>query len=108
MNVFALSHAPAANDRQVRMSAPRHIPVMVEEVLQYLLHDHSHLVVDGTVGFGGHAEAILEARAGVTLLGIDRDPVALAAASERLAAFGNRVRLVPGVFSNLPGVLGDQ
>ena len=108
MNVFALSHAPAANDRQVRMSGPRHVPVMVDEVLQYLLHEHSRLVVDGTVGFGGHADAILGASPEVSLFGIDRDPVALAASAERLSVFGDRVRLVQGVFSDLPAMLSTE
>jgi 16S rRNA (cytosine1402-N4)-methyltransferase len=106
MNVFALSHAPAANDRQVRMSGPRHVPVMVDEVLHYLLHEHSRLVVDGTVGFGGHAEAILGARAEVSLIGIDRDPSAIAATAEWLSSFGNRVRLVQGVYSDFDAMLG--
>ena len=107
MNVFASSHAPAAlaHDRQERMSPERHVPVMVAEVLQYLLHDHSRLVVDGTVGFGGHAEAILTARPDVALIGIDRDPVAIAAAADRLASFGSRVRLVQGVYSDFDAML---
>jgi 16S rRNA (cytosine1402-N4)-methyltransferase len=62
-------------------------------------------VVDGTVGFGGHAEAILNARADVSLVGIDRDPAAIAAAAERLSLFGNRVRLVQGVYSDFDAML---
>lgn len=108
MNVFALSHAAAANDRQVRMSGTRHVPVMVDEVVQYLLHDKSRLVVDGTVGFGGHAEAILSARPGVALIGVDRDPVAIAATRERLSNFGDRVRLVQGLYSDLDAVFAGS
>jgi len=108
MNVFALSHATTANDRQVRMSGMRHVPVMVDEVMQYLLHDHSRLVVDGTVGFGGHAEAILGARPGLALIGVDRDPVAIAAARERLSPFGDRVRLVQGLYSDLDAVFAGS
>jgi 16S rRNA (cytosine1402-N4)-methyltransferase len=108
MNVFALSHATTANDRQVRMSGMRHVPVMVDEVVQYLLHDHSRLVVDGTVGFGGHAEAILGARPGLALIGVDRDPVAIAAARERLSPFGDRVRLVQGLYSDLDAVFAGS
>jgi len=102
MNVIVASYAPAAlaRDRQERMSSARHVPVMVDEVLQYLLHAHSLLVVDGTVGFGGHAEAILNARADVSLVGIDRDPAAIVAAAARLAPFADRVRLVPGAYSD--------
>ncbi len=57
-------------------------------------------VVDMTVGSGGHAAALLEA--GVSrLVGVDRDPVALALARERLSAFGDRVRLVGARFSEV-------
>lgn len=108
MNVFALSHAETANDRQVRMSGMRHVPVMVDEVVQYLLHDNTRLVVDGTVGFGGHAEAILGARPGLALIGVDRDPVAIAAARERLSPFGDRVRLVQGLYSDLDAVFAGS
>lgn len=106
MNVIVASHAPAAlaRDRQERMSSARHVPVMVDEVLQYLLHAHSCLVVDGTVGFGGHAEAILNARADVSLIGIDRDPAAIVAAAARLAPFAARVRLVPGAYSDFTAI----
>jgi 16S rRNA (cytosine1402-N4)-methyltransferase len=108
MNVFALSDALEAYHRQVRMSVPRHVAVMVDEVVQYLLHDHSRLVVDGTVGFGGHAEAILIARPGAALIGVDRDPVAILAARERLSPFGDRVRLVQGVYSDLDAVFAGS
>jgi 16S rRNA (cytosine1402-N4)-methyltransferase len=83
------------------MNTVGHVPVMVDEVLQYLLHAGSRVVVDGTVGFGGHAEAILRARPDVSLIGIDRDPVALASSAERLAGFGDRVSLVQGLYCDL-------
>ena len=59
-------------------------------------------MIDATVGMGGHAEAILSASdAGVTLLGLDVDPEALARAGERLASFGDRVRLVRSSFRDV-------
>jgi 16S rRNA (cytosine1402-N4)-methyltransferase len=74
-----------------------HEPVMVEEVLRHLALDRpgcgGGLVVDGTVGAGGHAAAILEAHPDLSLLGLDRDPEVLAHASRRLEPFGERVRL---------------
>lgn len=83
----------------------RHVPVMVEEVVRCLLHDRSRVVLDGTVGFGGHAEALLRAREDLRLVGVDRDPAALAAAAGRLAPFADRVSLVRGLYSELEVVL---
>ncbi len=61
--------------------------------------------MDCTVGLGGHAEAILGASPEVRVLGVDRDPQALAMARERLEQFGSRVRLVEADFADLPEVL---
>ena len=61
--------------------------------------------MDATVGAGGHAAALLEAAPGIRLLGIDRDPDALALASERLAGFGGRAEIVAGNFGDLDQVL---
>jgi 16S rRNA (cytosine1402-N4)-methyltransferase len=75
-----------------------HEPVMTAEVVE-LLRDR-RIVVDMTVGSGGHAAALLEA--GVSrLVGVDRDPEALALAGGRLSAFGERVRLVAARFSEV-------
>jgi 16S rRNA (cytosine1402-N4)-methyltransferase len=67
-----------------------HRPVMLDEVVEAFRPVPSGVVVDATVGGGGHSEGILEARPDVRVLGLDRDPAALAAASERLARFGDR------------------
>ena len=61
--------------------------------------------MDATVGAGGHAEAILESGDGVRLLGLDRDPQALAIARQRLGRFGDRVELLEGDFGELDGFL---
>jgi 16S rRNA (cytosine1402-N4)-methyltransferase len=75
-----------------------HEPVMTAEVVE-LLGDR-RTVVDMTAGSGGHAAALLEA--GVSrLIGVDRDPEALALAGGRLSAFGERVRLVAARFSEV-------
>jgi len=86
--------------------AMRHTPVLVSEVPRFLLHDNSKVILDGTVGAGGHAEAILDHNSGAQLVGVDRDPTALRLASDRLARFGNRVRLIRGVYSDLETILG--
>ncbi|MCI0452233.1 MAG: 16S rRNA (cytosine(1402)-N(4))-methyltransferase RsmH [Candidatus Latescibacteria bacterium] len=85
--------------------AMRHLPVMVDEVVRYLLHEHTRVVVDGTVGFGGHAQAILAARPDVRLIGVDRDATALEASAARLRGYADRVRLVRGLYSDFEHVL---
>ena len=65
-------------------------------------------MVDGTIGMGGHAEQLLETAGGESrLLGIDRDPEALARAARRLARFGARVVLVRGSFRHLHAIATD-
>ena len=90
--------------------AREHEPVMVAQVTELLTGRRT--VLDLTLGAGGHAEALLEA--GVEhLIGIDRDPDAIAAARERLARFGPRFEAVRARFSGMPvenrvdGVLFD-
>ncbi len=83
----------------------QHLPVMVDEVVRYLLHDRTRVVMDGTVGFGGHAEAILSARGDVRLIGVDRDPTALDATAGRLRAYADRVHLVRGLYSDFEHAL---
>ncbi|MBE3577706.1 MAG: 16S rRNA (cytosine(1402)-N(4))-methyltransferase RsmH [Limnochordales bacterium] len=84
------------------VSLYQHTPVLVEEVLARLDCHAGGRYVDGTVGGGGHAAAILEASApDGLLLGIDRDPMALRSAARRLAPFGDRVTLIRGNFAQM-------
>jgi len=75
-------------------------------VVEWLAPARGGLFVDATVGAGGHAAALLEAGPDIRLVGIDRDPDALALARERLAGFGGRVELVSGNFGDLDDALG--
>jgi len=89
----------------------RHVPVQRDRCVALLapaLAADGAVVVDGTLGMGGHSEALLLACPGVVLIGIDRDPQALDLAGRRLAPFGDRVRLVHAVYDDLPQVLARQ
>lgn len=89
----------------------RHVPVMLSEVISLLtpaleLHGgDAPVMVDCTLGLGGHAEALLTACPEARLIGLDRDPQALALAGRRLAPYGDRVTLVEAVYDELPEVL---
>ncbi|MEM6925612.1 MAG: 16S rRNA (cytosine(1402)-N(4))-methyltransferase RsmH [Myxococcota bacterium] len=82
------------------MNGFHHVPVLRDEVVAALDPEVGGLVVDCTTGGGGHTEALLEAT-GCRVLGIDRDPAALAAATARTVRFGDRVRFVRGAFGDL-------
>ena len=78
------------------MEPPAHVPVLLREVLEALRPERGGVLVDATLGLGGHAEALLDAAPSVRLVGIDRDPEALALARVRLARFGDRFVAVEG------------
>ncbi len=79
-----------------------HVPVLVDEVIQFLQPKDHGVYVDGTVGLGGHAAVILQKSAPHgSLLGIDWDSDALAIARERLSEYKERVTLVDGNFAHL-------
>src|SRR5512135_3067839 len=73
-----------------------HVPVLLREVVAALEPARGGVFVDATLGLGGHAEALLEASPLVRVVGIDRDPEALALAKERLERFGDRLVTVQG------------
>ena len=84
-----------------------HIPVMTEEVLGFLLHDKTQRIVDGTVGCGGHAAAILKANDSVRVIGLDRDDDALREAREVLAPYKDRAQLMKSNYANIDGALAE-
>ncbi len=84
------------------------MPVLLDRVIGLLapaLLAPGAVVVDCTIGLGGHAEALLRAAPGARLVGLDRDPEALARSTRRLASFHGRVDLVHAVYDELPAVL---
>ncbi|HTB23226.1 MAG TPA: 16S rRNA (cytosine(1402)-N(4))-methyltransferase RsmH [bacterium] len=88
------------------MSEARHVPVLLEEVLRVLepvrCAGRPSLWLDGTLGMGGHAQALLDAAGGqAQLLGLDRDPEALVLAQQTLHRFGTRVHLMHKSFAGL-------
>ncbi len=81
-----------------------HTPVLLERCLELLapaLQGEGAVLVDATLGMAGHSEAFLDALPGLRLVGLDRDPDALAIAGERLARFGDRVNLVHTVYDGI-------
>jgi 16S rRNA (cytosine1402-N4)-methyltransferase len=85
-----------------------HAPVMVAEVLELLDPRAGGLYLDGTLGGGGHAEALLERAPGASLIAVDRDPDALREAGARLAPFGERVRLVRANYADAVAAAGIE
>jgi 16S rRNA (cytosine1402-N4)-methyltransferase len=87
-----------------------HVPVMLDRVLELLdppLRVSGACHVDGTLGLGGHAAALLDAHPGLRLIGIDRDPAALERAKRRLAPFAARVTFEHAVYDEIPRILGQ-
>ena len=87
------------------MSAFHHVSVLLQECLDGLNIRPDGIYVDGTLGGAGHSSRIAAQLTTGMLIGIDRDPVALEAAGQRLAPFGDRVKLVHANFCELKQVL---
>jgi 16S rRNA (cytosine1402-N4)-methyltransferase len=88
----------------------RHVPVLRDRILELLapaLQEPGSVFLDGTLGMGGHTEAVLAACPAARAVGIDRDTQALELAGERLAAYGDRFTGVHAVYDELPRVLAD-
>jgi 16S rRNA (cytosine1402-N4)-methyltransferase len=83
-----------------------HAPVMAREVMDLLRPERGGTFLDGTLGGGGHAEALLERGPEARLIGVDRDPDALAEASARLQRFGDRFTPVRSNFADAVDAAG--
>ena len=96
------------------MTSPSHVPVLLDRVVALLAPALDHdgaVLVDATLGLGGHTEAVLQRCALARVVGIDRDPQALSLAGERLASYatsaGARFTGVHAVYDEIPSVLDD-
>jgi len=86
----------------------KHVSVMAKEAVEYLNIRPKTIVVDATLGGGGHARAILQASKTVKLIGIDQDADALEAAKENLNEFGDRVEFIHANFSSISSHLAPR
>ena len=92
-----------------RTDTSSHQPVLLREVVLHLDPRPGCLIIDGTLGAGGHAAALLDATApDGRLLGFDRDPAALAYAAQRLAPFGDRLTAIAGSYGDMAAVAPAQ
>ncbi len=84
---------------------PIHVPVLADEVVAHFGGLSDQVIVDCTVGLGGHAALLLEHNSSIRVIGLDVDEDNLATAGERLGAYGERVRLARANFADLDEVL---
>ncbi|WP_010525427.1 16S rRNA (cytosine(1402)-N(4))-methyltransferase RsmH [Nesterenkonia sp. F] len=99
-----------------RAASDRHVPVMRDRCLELLrpgldaarAAGETPVVVDATLGMGGHAEALLAVEPDVVVLGLDRDPQALQLAGERLSTYGDRLRGVRTVYDRVDEVAAEH
>src|SRR4051794_26186062 len=92
------------------MSEANHVPVLLDRVVALVaprLQQPGSVLVDATLGLGGHTEAVLTRCPQAHVVGVDRDVHALEAAGERLAPFAGRTTLVHAVYDEIPAVLAD-
>ena len=92
------------------MTEPSHVPVLLDRVLDLLapsVAGENPVVVDATLGLGGHTEAMLSRFPDLHVIGIDRDPEALSLAKARLAGFGGRVTYAHAVYDQIAEVVRD-
>lgn len=102
------------------MQSIPHVPVLYREVLKAFENIEDGIIIDCTMGYGGHSSMILDANPNIKLIAIDQDQTAIDFSSERLAKYGSRVEIKKGRFSqvvkeilsevaieNIKGVLAD-
>jgi 16S rRNA (cytosine1402-N4)-methyltransferase len=93
------------------MTSPAHVPVLLDRVVALVapaLEHQGSVLVDATLGLGGHTEAVLSRCPQARVIGIDRDTHALERSRERLAPYADRVTFVHAVYDEIGGVLAEQ
>ena len=93
------------------MPNPSHVPVLLDRVVALVapaLERPGAVLVDATLGLGGHTEAVLERCPRARVIGVDRDQHALDRAGARLAPYGERITLVHAVYDEIPAILAEQ
>ncbi len=101
--MVSTSKQMCASEKQFRTRY--HVPVLLEEALAHLRPGNGKVILDGTVGGGGHSKAFLEA--GASVIACDQDPEALAEARHALALFQDRTRFIECNFKDAPRLLRD-
>jgi 16S rRNA (cytosine1402-N4)-methyltransferase len=109
-----MDEQPETSSRHTAASAV-HVPVLLERCLALLAqaldgsapNGGDAVVVDATLGLGGHAEALLASHPRLTLMGLDRDPAALSRSEQRLGQYADRIHLVHAVYDRMPDVLAE-
>jgi 16S rRNA (cytosine1402-N4)-methyltransferase len=86
----------------------RHTPVLLDEAIAFLHARPAGRYVDGTLGEGGHTRRLLEIDATLEVLGLDRDPLTLAATARRLAAYGGRFQAHRGTYDEIGDALAAR
>ncbi|MEE6280252.1 16S rRNA (cytosine(1402)-N(4))-methyltransferase RsmH [Georgenia sunbinii] len=105
------THDEAPDDASRGDAAARHVPVLAERCLDLLapaLDEDGAVLIDATLGMGGHTELALRRFPGLRVVGIDRDPQAIALASRRLAPFGDRFTAVQAVYDAIDLVVAEH
>src|SRR5437899_5553603 len=103
-----LNAPPTTSETGIGPVGAAHVPVMLGEVVEWPRPRPGARSVDATVGLGGHAAALLGAAPDTSLLGLDRDPEALARARERLRAEGDRIDLRQANIADAAAILAEK
>jgi len=83
------------------LSGVPHIPVLYREVVEAFAPCETGIIIDCTMGYGGHTSLLLDAQENRQVIGIDQDPTAIEFSTKRLASYGNRIEIRQGRFSTV-------